>query len=89
VLAKARICPMQSSAELEHECCVHNNIRCKLEAFFVYVEEIIYKVYGKYMIKSPLKKDIIAQTMKKQFLSHLQQVCFYDYCKVQSMVHHH
>ena len=27
--------------------------------------------------------------MKKQFLSCLQQVCFYDYyCKVQPMVHH-
>jgi hypothetical protein len=38
VPAKARVCPRQSSAEPEHECCVHNNIRRQLEAFFVYLE---------------------------------------------------
>ncbi len=38
--------PKQSSAEPEHECCVHNNIRCQLEAFLFMWMEIIYKVYG-------------------------------------------
>src|ERR671910_3571493 len=37
-LLKHRVCPRQPSVEPEHECCVDNNIRCQLEAFFVYVE---------------------------------------------------
>jgi len=88
VLAKARVCPRQSSAEPEHECCVHNNIRRQLEAFLFIWREIIYKVYGKYMIKST-QKILYLKTMKNQFLSDLPQVLLFDYyCKAQSMVHH-
>jgi hypothetical protein len=38
--------PKQPSVEPEHECCVHNNIRCQLEAFLFMWREILYKVYG-------------------------------------------
>lgn len=38
--------PKQPSVEPEHECCVHNNIRCQPEAFLFMWMEIIYKVYG-------------------------------------------
>src|SRR3712207_5353384 len=51
-LLKHRVCLRQPSAEPEHECCVHNNIRCQLEAFLFVWREIIYKVYGKYTIKA-------------------------------------
>jgi hypothetical protein len=52
MLAKAQFAPRQPSAEPEHECCVHNNICCQLEAFLSMWREIVYKVYGKYAIKA-------------------------------------
>ena len=55
--------PKQPSVEPEHECCVHNNIRCPPEAFLFMWMEIIYKVYGMSGSKS-IENGIKAQQQK-------------------------
>jgi hypothetical protein len=59
--------PKQPSVEPEHECCVHNNIRCQLEAFLFMWREIIYKVYGMSDSKS-IEKGIKTQQQKGNFI---------------------
>jgi len=58
--------PKQPSVEPEHECCVHNNIRCQLEAFLFMWREIIYKVYGMDDVDL-LKKALYLKNTKGNF----------------------
>jgi len=55
MLVKSTFASKQPSVEPEHECCVHNNICCQLEAFLFMWMEIIYKVYGMNDL-NPLKR---------------------------------
>jgi hypothetical protein len=64
--------PKQPSVEPEHECCVHNNIRCQLEAFLFMWREIVYKVYG--MDDAGLLKKALNSKTKGQFY------CVRDVC---------
>jgi hypothetical protein len=60
--------PKQPSVEPEHECCVHNNIRCQLEAFLFMWREIIYKVYGM-DYADLLKKALYPKNKKGNFIA--------------------